>query len=83
MVTIIQQEETDNKGSFYFEKEGERLAEMTFSKAGPEKIIIDHTEVSDTLRGTGMGVKLVEYAVEYARKIKSKSFLCALLQRLH
>ena len=72
METIIQLQETENKGSFYFEKEGERLAEMTFSKAGSDKIIIDHTEVSDTLRGTGMGVKLVEYAVEYARKNKVK-----------
>lgn len=72
MEVIIQEQETDSKGSFYFEKQGERLAEMTFSKAGPDKIIIDHTEVSDTLRGTGMGAKLVAYAVEYARKNKVK-----------
>lgn len=72
MEVIIQEQETKSKGSFYFEKGGERLAEMTFSKAGSDKIIIDHTEVSDMLRGTGMGAKLVEHAVEYARKNKIK-----------
>ena len=72
MDAVIQVHETDNKGSFYVEKDGERLAEMTFSKAGSDKIIIDHTEVSDALRGTGMGAKLVERSVEYARSNKIK-----------
>ncbi|MGW8123585.1 GNAT family N-acetyltransferase [Roseivirga echinicomitans] len=69
---MIQEQETESKGSFYYEKEGKRLAEMTFSKAGSDKIIIDHTTVNDSLKGTGMGGKLVEYAVDYARKHKVK-----------
>lgn len=63
----IQVQETETKGSFYIESENKRLAEMTFSKAGKEKIIIDHTEVDDSLRGEGVGESLVEYAVEYVR----------------
>ena len=31
-------------------------------------MIIDHTEVSDELRGQKIGKKLVENAVDYARK---------------
>ncbi|MEQ8525791.1 GNAT family N-acetyltransferase [Gracilimonas sp.] len=64
----IKHDTTETKGSFYIEQEGKRVAEMTYSKAGPERIIIDHTEVSDETRGEGLGKKLVYEAVEYARK---------------
>ncbi len=68
----IQLEQFENKGAFYIEETGRRLAEMTFTKAGDNLLIIDHTEVSDTLRGTGAGKKLVAEAVGYARKHKLK-----------
>jgi uncharacterized protein len=64
----IKLEQSQSKGSFYVEENGVRLAEMTFSKAGDSKIIIDHTEVSDALRGSGAGLKLVAAGVEHARK---------------
>lgn len=64
---VVKLQQADNKGAFYIEENGERLAEMTFSKAGDSLIIIDHTEVSDALRGTGAGKKMVAQAVEYAR----------------
>lgn len=60
-------EETDTKGTFYIEKDGKRLAESTYSKAGKDKIIIDHTDVDKSLRGTGAGMALVTAAVEMAR----------------
>jgi predicted GNAT family acetyltransferase len=41
---------------------------MTFSMAGDTLMIIDHTEVSDVLRGKSVGKQLVSTAVEYARK---------------
>ena len=65
-------EKFDNKGAFYIEQTGRRLAEMTFTMAGDDLMIIDHTEVSDALRGTGAGKKLVAEAVDYARKNKIK-----------
>jgi uncharacterized protein len=68
----IQLEQKENRGAFYIEESGGRLAEMTFSQAGPDKIIIEHTEVSDKLRGTGAGKKLVAEAVAYALKSKLK-----------
>jgi uncharacterized protein len=43
-------------------------AEMTFSRASPTLIIIDHTDVADALRGQGVGQTLVERAVIDARR---------------
>ncbi len=64
----IQHEQSTSKGAFYIEENGARLAEMTYSKAGDALIIIDHTEVSDALRGKGAGKQLVSAAVDHARK---------------
>lgn len=63
----IQEKSNGSKGSFYIEIEGKKVAEMTYSVAGEERIIVDHTEVDDSLRGQGAGLQLVEYAVNYVR----------------
>ncbi|WP_335966028.1 GNAT family N-acetyltransferase [Galbibacter sp. PAP.153] len=64
----IQHEASASKGRFYVEDNGKTLAEMTYSVAGSDKIIIDHTDVDDSLRGMGVGLKLVETSVAYARE---------------
>lgn len=64
----IKQAESGSKGAFYVEVDGKRVAEMTYSKAGTGRIIIDHTEVSEVLKGKGAGKQLVTAAVDYARK---------------
>jgi hypothetical protein len=64
----ILQEDLGNKGRFYIGEKTNKMAEMTYSKAGDKMIIIDHTEVSEELRGTGTGKKLVLKAVEMARE---------------
>lgn len=64
----IQHDTAETKGSFYILREDKRIAEMTYSKAGSERIIIDHTEVSDEARGEGLGKKLVYEAVKFARE---------------
>ncbi len=48
------------------QRDGKRLAEMTYTVAG-SRVIIDHTSVDGALRGTGAGSKLVEAAVLWAR----------------
>lgn len=63
----IKQIDYGSKGAFVINVGSERLAEMTYSKAGEKIIIIDHTDVSDKLRGQGAGKQLVLKAVEYAR----------------
>ena len=68
----IKQIEHGSKGAFVIEQDYERLAEMTYSKVGENMIIIDHTDVSDKLRGQGVGKQLVMKAIEYARTRVSK-----------
>lgn len=63
----IKNTETETKGSYYFEQEGSKVAEMTYSRAGTDRIIIDHTEVSEDQKGMGLGEKLVRRAVDDAR----------------
>lgn len=68
----IQREEHGSKGAFFVSAQGKRLAEMTYSKAGDTRLIIDHTEVSDALKGKGAGKQLVTAAVNFARQQKIK-----------
>jgi len=68
---MIQHEHSGHKGAFFLERDGERLATTTYTVAG-SRVIIDHTDVDDRLRGTGTGRKLVEAAVEWARKEKAQ-----------
>ena len=44
------------------------VAEMTFSRASAQLIIIDHSEVPEALRGRHIGPALVSHAVDEARK---------------
>ncbi|MEQ8580024.1 MAG: GNAT family N-acetyltransferase [Balneola sp.] len=64
----IQHDETETKGSFYLLVGDEKAAELTYSKAGSDKIILDHTEVSDKYRGESLGKKLLYHSVDFARK---------------
>ncbi|MEP7237784.1 MAG: GNAT family N-acetyltransferase [Ferruginibacter sp.] len=64
---LIQQKQEGSKGSFYIEENETVLAEMTYSMTGTTLMIIDHTEVSDALRGKNVGYQLVHTAIEYAR----------------
>lgn len=66
----IKQEDNGSKGSFYIGNISEKQAEMTYTWAGTDRIIIDHTEVSNQLRGSGAGKQMVEHAVAFAREKK-------------
>lgn len=68
----IKQSESGSKGAFFVELDGKRVGEMTYSIAGPGRIIIDHTEVGEELKGKGAGRQLVAAAVAHARKNKLK-----------
>lgn len=68
----IQHRSGESKGAFFIEENGEVKARLTYSKAGTTQIIIDHTEVSDDLRGKNVGKKLVQHVVEYARENELK-----------
>lgn len=61
-----------NKGAFFVKPEQDILAEMTYVWAGPDKIIIDHTEVNEKLKGMGIGKQMVAKAVDFAREKRIK-----------
>ncbi|MAK61531.1 MAG: GNAT family N-acetyltransferase [Ponticaulis sp.] len=63
----IRREETDTGGRYVTMVDGHE-AEMTYSKAGTKRIIIDHTGVPKELGGRGVGQALVERGVLDARE---------------
>jgi predicted GNAT family acetyltransferase len=69
---IIQQTDNGKKGSFTAVSDGEKAGEMTYTWAGTDKFIIDHTEVEDGFAGQGVGKELVMAAVGFARGNKVK-----------
>jgi len=60
--------ELDDRGAFIIKGENKRLAELTYTRASDGSMDINHTEVDESLRGQGVGEKLVKAAVEFARE---------------
>jgi uncharacterized protein len=71
--TSVRREQKGHRGAFYIDGKGGRLAELTFS-AAPDRqlVILEHTEVDESLRGQGIARKLVETAVTWAREQQIK-----------
>ena len=79
----IQQKDNGKKGVFFIDENGEVVAEMTYVWSGEDKIIIDHTEVSEKLGGKGIGKQLVHKAVEMEREKQIKILpLCPFAKRV-
>ena len=64
----VEHKSSSSKGVFTLKNEDETVGRMTYSKAGDDKFIIDHTEVEEKFIGTGHGIRLVKAAVEFARE---------------
>jgi len=64
----VEIERNATKGSSYLKNEGKRVAEMTFSVASPNLIIIDHTEVNENYRGQELGRRLLDALIQKARE---------------
>lgn len=73
-----------DKNKFYIgENVKNPLAEITFIPEGESKIIINHTYVSDSLRGQGIALQLVKKVVEYAREENKKIIpLCSYAKKV-
>jgi uncharacterized protein len=64
---LVQHKQVGTKGMFYVGQDGAILAEMVYTMPSEDKMIIEHTEVDDSLSGKGVGLKLLNTAVKYAR----------------
>lgn len=65
----IRHEDGDRHGIFFVEREGRRVAELTYRMLG-ETAVVDHTWVDPKLRGGKLAPKLVEAVVGWARREK-------------
>lgn len=68
----IELEEDGAKGRYVIRAADGSAAEMTFTRVGASRVIIDHTEVPETFRGQGAGLALVARAVEDFREAGKK-----------
>lgn len=68
----VQHSDDAKRGAFFVARDGVRLAAMTYSRLAPDKVIIEHTEVDPSLRSFGMGRRLLDAVVNWARKTKTK-----------
>ncbi|MDT7829907.1 GNAT family N-acetyltransferase [Pricia sp. S334] len=64
--------ERDSKGFAMVREDGKRAGTMTYSIAGENYIIIDHTEVDPAFKGKGIGKQLLYKIVEMAREKEIK-----------
>ncbi|ERJ60402.1 GNAT family N-acetyltransferase [Sphingobacterium paucimobilis] len=64
---LIKKEETGSKGAFVAYEENKKIGEISYSIAGTDKIIVDHTEVDPEQKGKSIGKILLQKVVEHAR----------------
>jgi predicted GNAT family acetyltransferase len=72
MIDKISHQESGDRGAFYIERDGKRIAEMTYSQQTAQRIVVDHTFVDTSLRGQGVARKLLDAAVSWARQRNCK-----------
>jgi uncharacterized protein len=65
---IIKHNKNAKGGSFNYEVDARSMAEMVYVMAGDKTMIIDHTDVDDSLKGKGIGKKLLNELVNYVRQ---------------
>ncbi|WP_304516840.1 GNAT family N-acetyltransferase [Cecembia rubra] len=64
----IEQFNRESKGFFKAIEEDKEAGRMTYSWAGENRFIIDHTEVNPEFKGKNVGKQLVMAAVNFARE---------------
>ena len=67
MTHTVEHEEANAKGAFFMRHAGQRVAEMTYSRTNASMVIVDHTDVDESLRGQGAGRQLLDALVAWAR----------------
>jgi predicted GNAT family acetyltransferase len=77
----VKQNNDEKHGSFEAFIDGRRAGMMTYTWAGEERFIIDHTEVEEAYNGKGVGKEMLLAAVDFARKNGKKLFRSARLRR--
>ncbi len=71
-MTEVVQHNTEKNGDFEALFSGKHAGLMTYTWAGTDKFIIDHTEVEEAFGGKGIGKVMLLAAVDFARKTNVK-----------
>lgn len=69
---VITKIDNGNKGIFQAKDNDIIAGEMSYSWAGTDKIIIDHTEVNPNFSGKGVGKLILMEIVKFAREKQIK-----------
>ena len=64
----IKHQNNEKNGVFEIYEDGVKAGEMTYTWAGADKFIIDHTGVDEAFNGKGYAKQLIYAGVEYARE---------------
>lgn len=64
----VKQSNNEKNGNFEAFIDGKHAGLMTYTWAGEERFIIDHTEVEEAYNGKGVGKEMLLAAVDFARK---------------
>ncbi len=67
LVPPITHQREGGSGAFVMLREGRRVGELLYAARGPGVVAVNHTEVDDSLRGSGAAKQLVEAVVTWAR----------------
>lgn len=67
-IVNVQFQLSDKRGMFFIEKEGEKIALMTFRFSDNLHIIVDHTRVNDLYRNKGYAKLLLKHMINYAKE---------------
>jgi len=68
----VKQKNDEKHGSFEASIDGQKAGLMTYTWAGEDRFIIDHTEVEEAYNGQGIGKQMLIKAVEFARENSKK-----------
>jgi len=63
----IVHDQAERNGTFFIEREGRRVAELTYRMTG-DTAVVDHTWVDPKLRGGALAPSLVQAVVDWARR---------------
>ena len=69
-MTEVKHSETEKKFEIFHD--GKHAGIMTYTWAGDDKLIIEHTEVDSEFEGKGLAKQLVLAGIDYARKNEKK-----------
>ncbi len=72
MTHPIQHQEGASRGAFVIQRDGRRIAEMTYARTNPTLVVVDHTFVDPSLRGQGVARELQDAMVAWARAHNTK-----------